>query len=143
MSDTKTTFISQKAPEPVGPYPHARRVGNLLFLSGVGPRKRNSKEIPGVTLDTKRNILDYDVRVQTHSVIENLKIILNDSGLDLKDLVDVQCYLTNMKKDFATFNQVYGEYFNVETGPTRTTIEVGALPTPIAVEIKGVAVFPS
>jgi len=141
MSESKTQMISQKAPEPVGAYPHARRLGNLLFLSGVGPRQRNSRDIPGVTLDSQGQIVDYDVRVQTQAVIENLRTVLNDSGLDLKDLVDVQCYLTNMKKDFPIFNKVYAEYFSVESGPTRTTIEVGALPTPIAVEIKGVAAF--
>lgn len=134
-------IISERAPEPVGPYPHARRVGDLLFLSGVGPRKKNSKEIPGVTLNDQREIVDYDIEVQTHSVINNIKTILEDSGLTLKDLVDVQVYLTNMKKDFKIFNKVYSEYFDIETGPCRTTIEVGALPTPIAVEIKGVAKF--
>ena len=113
--------ISQKAPEPVGSYPHAKRVGNFLFLSGVGPRQRGSKEIPGVTLDENRNILAYNVETQTRAVIENVRTVLQDSGLDLRDLVDVQVFLTNMKKDFPDFNKVYGEYFSVETGPTRTT----------------------
>jgi 2-aminomuconate deaminase len=134
--------ISQKAPEPVGSYPHARRVGNFLFLSGVGPRQRGTKEIPGVSLSESGEILDYDVATQTRAVIENVRLVLQDSGLDLKDLVDVQCFLTNMKQDFKDFNRVYAEYFSVESGPTRTTVEVGALPTPIAVEIKAVAVFP-
>jgi 2-aminomuconate deaminase len=133
--------ISQKAPEPVGSYPHARRVGDLLYLSGVGPRKRNSQEIPGVTFDENRQVVDYDVAIQTHSVIENIRLVLQASGLDLEDLVDVQCFLTNMKKDFASFNKVYAEYFTVETGPCRTTVEVGALPTPIAVEFKAIAQF--
>lgn len=133
--------ISQKAPEPVGSYPHARRIGDLLFLSGVGPRKRGSKDIPGVTFDENRNVVDYDVALQTHSVIENIRTVLQDSGLDLKDLVDVQCFLTDMKKDFAKFNKVYAEYFSVESGPCRTTVEVGALPTPIAVEFKAIASF--
>lgn len=135
--------ISQKAPEPVGSYPHAKRVGQFLFLSGVGPRQRGTKEIPGVTLDENKNILSYDVEKQTRSVIENVRTVLQDSGLDLRDLVDVQVYLTNMKKDFPIFNKVYGEYFSVETGPTRTTVEIGALPTPIAVEFKCFAVFPN
>ncbi|MCJ8278289.1 MAG: RidA family protein [Bdellovibrionales bacterium] len=135
-------MISQKAPEPVGSYPHARRVGDLLFLSGVGPRKRGTKEIPGVTFDKNRNVVEYDVKAQTHSVIENVRTVLQDSGLDLKDLVDVQCFLTNMKEDFKGFNAVYAEYFSVETGPCRTTVEVGALPTPIAVEFKCLAKFP-
>lgn len=134
-------IISERAPEPVGAYPHARRVGDLLFLSGVGPRKRNSRAIPGVTLNENKEIIDYDIKIQTKAVIENIKLILEDSGLGLKDLVDVQVYLTNMKKDFVSFNQIYSEYFNVESGPCRTTIEVGALPTPIAVEIKALAKF--
>ncbi len=134
-------IISDRAPEPVGAYPHARRVGDLLYLSGVGPRQKNSKIIPGVTLNDKNEILTYDVEVQTHAVINNIKTVLEDSGLTLKDLVDVQVYLTNMKKDFKIFNRVYAEYFDVETGPCRTTIEVGALPTPIAVEIKALAKF--
>lgn len=134
-------FISQRAPEPVGAYPHARRVGDLLYLSGVGPRQKNSKKIPGVTLNANNEIEAYDVEIQTRAVIENIKTILEDSGLGLKDLVDLQVYLTDMKADFKTFNKVYAEYFNVETGPCRTTIEVGALPTPIAVEIKALAKF--
>lgn len=134
-------IISQKAPEPVGAYPHARRAGDLLFLSGVGPRKRGTKEIPGVTFDENRNVTDYDVKVQTKSVIENIQTVLQDSGLELSDLVDVQVFLTNMKKDFKDFNSVYAQYFSVESGPTRTTVEVGSLPTPIAVEFKAIAQF--
>lgn len=133
--------ISQKAPEPVGSYPHARKVGELLFLSGVGPRQKGTKEIPGVVFNDAGDVLDYDVKVQTKAVIENVQLVLQDSGLDLENLVDVQCFLTNMKKDFKAFNEVYAEYFSVETGPCRTTVEVGALPTPIAVEFKAVAQF--
>lgn len=136
-------FISTRAPEPVGPYPHARRVGDLLYLSGVGPRTKNSKTIPGVTLDDNNNIVAYDVEVQTKAVIENIRTILDDAGLTLNDLVDMQVYLTNMKADFRIFNEVYQSYFKAETGPCRTTIEVGALPTPIAVEIKALAKFKS
>lgn len=129
---------SAKAPEPVGAYPHARREGEFLFLSGVGPRQRGSKTIPGVTLDANGEITAYDVEVQTRSVIENIKTILAASGSSLDRVVDVQVYLTNMKKDFPIFNRVYAEYFqNIQA--TRTTIEVGALPTPIAVEMKVVA----
>ena len=131
------------APPPVGPYPHARREGEFIFLSGVGPRKPGTKDIPGVQLDGKGAIASYDVEVQTRSVMENVRAILAASGCDLNDVVDVQAYLTDMKKDFATFNRVYGEYFGIEKdasgvpiGPCRTTIEVGALPTPIAVELK-------
>ena len=137
---------TSKAPSPVGPYPHARREGEFLFLSGCGPRKPGTKVIPGVTLDADDEITAYDVEIQTRSVFENIKVILEASGASLGDVVDVQAYLTNMKADFATFNRVYAEYFGTTKdangtpdGPTRTTIEVGALPTPIAVELKVVA----
>ncbi len=134
----KQIIDASKAPEPVGAYPHARREGEFLFLSGVGPRARGKKEIPGVTLDKDGNITAYDVEVQTRSVIENVKMILEASGSSLDKVVDVQAYLTNMKADFPTFNKVYAEYFT-KIQATRTTIEVGALPTPIAVELKVVA----
>ena len=134
-------IISNKAPEPVGPYPHARRVGDLLFLSGIGPRNKASKEIPGVSFDENKNPIAYDVKEQTHQVIQNLRLVLQESGLELKDVVDIQVYLINMKKDFKAFNEVYAMYFSVQTGPTRTTVEVGALPTPIAVEFKVIATF--
>ncbi len=132
---------SEKAPEPVGAYPHAKRVGDLLFLSGVGPRTKNSKEIPGVELSADGEILSYDVEAQTHAVIKNVELVLKSAGLELKDLVDCQCFLTNMKNDFKRFNKVYAEYFSVESGPCRTTVEIGALPTPIAVEFKCIAKF--
>jgi 2-aminomuconate deaminase len=128
------------APEPVGPYPHARRVGNLLFLSGVGPRKKGSKEIPGVTLDISGNIIAYDIEQQCRSVFENVKIILEASGSRWEDLVDVTVFLTNMKKDFETYNRIYKEHF-VTNQPCRTTVEVGALPTPISIELKCIAVI--
>lgn len=134
-------IISQKAPEPVGAYPHAKKVGDLLFLSGVGPRQKGSTKIPGVTLSESGEILDYDVTTQTHAVIKNIELVLQDAGLTLKNLVDVQVFLTDMKKDFKAFNAVYSEYFDSNTGPSRTTVEVGALPTPIAVEIKAIACF--
>ncbi|HQQ96083.1 MAG TPA: Rid family hydrolase [Cyclobacteriaceae bacterium] len=129
---------SDQAPEPVGAYPHARRVGNLLFLSGVGPRQRGSKQIPGVTLDASGNIESYDIEIQIHSVFRNVKLILEASGAKWDDLVDVTVYLTNMKKDFSTFNRIYAEYFT-ENKPCRTTLEVNALPTPIAIELKCIA----
>jgi len=137
-------FISSdKAPEPVGPYPHARRVGNLLFLSGVGPRKRGSKEIPGVTLDSNGSVISSDIEVQCRSVFENVRHVLEASGSKWEDLVDVTVFLTDMKKDFATYNRIYKEYFpNPATQPCRTTVEVNALPTPIAIELKCVAVVP-
>ena len=131
-------FNSSQAPEPVGVYPHARRVGNLLFLSGVGPRKRGSKEIPGVTLDEKKNIIAYDIELQCHSVFQNVKLILEASGSKWENLIDVTVFLTNMKKDFSNFNKIYAEYFK-ENQPCRTTVEVNALPTPIGIELKCIA----
>lgn len=130
--------MSERAPEPVGPYPHARRVGSLLFLSGVGPRSRGTKEIPGVTLDSDGNVVEYDIEKQCHAVFANVRSVLEDSGSDWERIVDVTVFLTDMKRDFATFNRVYGEYF-VDNRPARTTVEVGALPTPIAVELKVIA----
>src|SRR6476661_8526740 len=107
-----STFItSSEAPEPVGPYPHARKVGNLLFLSGVGPRKKGAKEIPGVTLDENKNIISYNIEEQCHSVFQNVKFILEASGSKWENLVDITVYLTNMKSDFPTFNKIYAEYF--------------------------------
>lgn len=132
--------FSDKAPEPVGAYPHARKVGNLLFLSGVGPRKRGLKEIPGVTIDGSGNIISYDIGVQCHSAFENVKNILEASGSRWENLVDVTVYLTNIKNDFAAFNEIYAEYFK-ENQPCRTTVEVSALPTKIAIELKCVAVI--
>jgi 2-aminomuconate deaminase len=133
---------SDKAPEPVGAYPHARKAGHLLFLSGVGPRKRGSKEIPGVTLDENRNIISYDIEVQCRSVFENVRSVLEASGSRWENLVDVTVFLTNMKQDFATYNRIYAEYFpDKETQPCRTTVEVNALPTPIAIELKCIAVI--
>jgi 2-aminomuconate deaminase len=132
--------MSDKAPEPVGAYPHARRAGNLLFLSGVGPRKRGSKDIPGVTLDAGGNIVSYDIETQCHSVFENVKNILESAGASWSDLVDVTVYLTNMKKDFPVYNKLWAQYFAKEP-PCRTTLEVTALPTPIAIELKCVALL--
>jgi 2-aminomuconate deaminase len=130
---------SDSAPDPVGAYPHARKVGNLLFLSGVGPRKKGSKEIPGVTLDGEGNIISYDIERQCHGVFENVKFILEASGSSWESLVDVTVFLTDMKKDFPVFNKIYSEYFKTNQ-PCRTTVEVNALPTPIAIELKCIAV---
>ena len=131
---------SDQAPEPVGAYPHARKVGNLLFLSGVGPRQKGSKEIPGVTLDSTGAIAAYDIEVQCHSVFKNVKLILEASGSRWEDLIDVTVYLTNMKRDFPIFNKIYASYFpEKETQPCRTTVEINALPTPIAIELKCIA----
>jgi len=142
MSDKPIS--SDKAPEPVGPYPHARRVGNLLFLSGVGPRKRGSKDIPGVTLDELGGVMISDIETQCRSVFDNVRHVLEASGARWEDLVDVTVFLTDMKRDFATYNRIYKEYFpDPATQPCRTTVEVGALPTPIAIELKCIAVVGS
>lgn len=135
------TFESQRAPEPVGAFPHAKRVGNLVFLSGIGPRKRGSKDIPGVTLDASGRITSYDIEVQTRAVFENVKLVLEDAGMKWEQIVDVTVFLTNMKQDFPAYNRLYAEFFAGpgKPNPTRTTIEVGALPTPIAIELKVIA----
>jgi len=135
------SFESTRAPEPVGAFPHAKRVGNLLFLSGIGPRVRGSKEIPGVTLDAAGGVQSYDIDVQCRAVFENVRLVLEDAGAKWTDIVDVTVFLTDMKKDFATYNRIYPEYFAGpgKPNPTRTTVEVGALPTPIAIELKVIA----
>lgn len=132
---------SAKAPEPVGLYPHARRAGNLMFLSGVGPREKGSKQIPGVELDAKGNIIRYDIESQCHSVFRNVRYILEEAGLTWNDIVDVTVFLTNMKDDFPVYNRVYAEYF-AENQPCRTTLGITSLPTPIAIELKVIALIP-
>ncbi len=136
MSDSR--FDSARAPEPVGLYPHARRVGELLFLSGVGPRERGTKKIPGVELDAEGNNLSYDIEKQCHSVFNNVRTILEDAGSSWDRIVDVTVFLTNMKDDFKTYNRVYAEYFK-DNLPCRTTVEINCLPTPIAIELKVIA----
>jgi 2-aminomuconate deaminase len=138
MSQEKNIVHSSNAPEPVGAYPHARRVGNLLFLSGVGPRKKGDTKIPGVEQDDKGNILSYDIETQCHSVFQNVRYILEDAGSGWGKIIDVTVFLTNMKDDFKTYNQLYGEYFK-DNQPCRTTIEIKSLPTPIAIELKVIA----
>ncbi len=138
MSHDSQRVDSQKAPEPVGLYPHARRVGNLLFLSGVGPRERGTKKIPGVELDAEGNIVSYDIEAQCHSVFRNVRYILEEAGSSWERLVDVTVYLTNMKKDFPLYNRLWAEYFR-DNPPCRTTLEINALPTPIAIELKCIA----
>lgn len=135
------SFESSRAPEPVGAFPHAKRVGNLLFLSGIGPRVRGSKEIPGVTLDSSGNVMSYDIETQCRAVFENVRLVLEDAGANWNDIVDVTVFLTNMKKDFPIYNRLYAEYFAGagKPNPTRTTVEVTALPTPIAIELKVIA----
>ena len=127
-----------RAPEPVGAYPHTRRVGNLLFLSGVGPRQRGQKAIPGVEADGDGNILRYDFESQCHAVFQNVRCILEEAGAEWDDLVDVTVFLTNMKDDFPTYNRLYAEYF-ATAQPCRTTLEINCLPTLIAIELKCIA----
>jgi 2-aminomuconate deaminase len=135
---SENVINSSKAPEPVGLYPHARRVGNLLFLSGVGPRERGAKKIPGVKLDENGNIISYDIEAQCRSVFQNVRYILEDSGSSWEKIVDVTVFLTNMRDDFGVYNRVYAEYFR-ENSPCRTTVEINRLPTPIAIELKVIA----
>ena len=133
-------FNIGKAPEPVGNYPHAKKVGNLLFLSGVGPRIKGQKEIPGVHLDENGNILSYDIEIQCHSVFDNVNTILNNSGSSWDRLVDITVFLTNMRNDFEIYNKIYAEYFK-DNQPCRTTVEINCLPTPIAIELKCIAII--
>ena len=135
---TENIINSEKAPEPVGLYPHARRVGNLLFLSGVGPRERGTKKIPGVELDENGGILSYDIEAQCHSVFKNVRLIVESAGSSWDKIVDVTVFLTNMKDDFKTYNKIYAEYFK-DNQPCRTTVEISSLPTPIAIELKVIA----
>jgi len=142
MSDS---IESKRAPEAVGAYPHARRVGNLLFLSGVGPRKRGTKDIPGVTLDAQGNVIDYDIAAQCRSCFENIRAVLEDAGSRWENIVDVLAFLTDMPRDFDVYNRLYAEYFAGpgNPNPSRTTIEISRLPqggnAPIAVELKVIA----
>ena len=133
---------SQNAPEPVGLYPHVRQVGDLIFLSGIGPRKRGKKSIPGVELDQYGNIISYDIEVQCHSVFKNVRMVLEDAGTNWGNLIDVTVFLTNMKNDFEIFNRIYAGYFE-DNQPCRTTVEISSLPTPIAIELKCIATVKS
>jgi 2-aminomuconate deaminase len=135
------SFESARAAEPVGAFPHAKRVGDLLFLSGIGPRVRGSKEIPGVTLDAAGAVISHDIEVQCRAVFENVRLVLEDAGASWNDIVDVTVFLTHMKEDFPIYNRIYAEHFAGpgNPNPTRTTVEVTALPTPIAIELKVIA----
>jgi 2-aminomuconate deaminase len=140
MDNTKIN--ADKAPKAVGAYPHARKVGNLLFLSGVGPRTagsdKNDSGVPGLTLDHNGHFVEFDFEAQVHSVFANVKAVLEASGSSWDKLVDVTVFLVDMKRDFKTFNRIYAEYFK-ENQPCRTTCEINALPTPIAIELKCIA----
>jgi 2-aminomuconate deaminase len=129
---------SRRAPEPVGPYPHARRAGTLLFLSGIGPRVRGSAEVPGVTLDADGEVVSYDFERQCRQVFANVRAVLEDAGSAWENIIDVSAFLTDLKRDFAAFNRLYAEAFPANR-PTRTTVEVSRLPTPIAIELKVIA----
>jgi 2-aminomuconate deaminase len=135
MSDSIKT---DKAPVPVGKYPHAKKVGDLLFLSGIGPREPGSGNIPGLELDKNGNMLRFDFEAQCHSVFRNIRTVLNQSGSNWENLVDVTVFLVDMQRDFQTFNRIYAEYFP-ENQPCRTTVAVNSLPTPIAIELKCIA----
>ena len=138
VMNSENVINSQKAPEPVGLYPHARRVGNLLFLSGVGPREKGTKNIPGVEINVKGEIISYDIAAQCRSVFQNVKFILEEAGSSWEKIVDVTVFLTNMKADFEIYNRLYAEYFK-DNLPCRTTVEINRLPTPIAIELKVIA----
>ncbi|MBF2054620.1 MAG: RidA family protein [Candidatus Sericytochromatia bacterium] len=131
---------SQQAPPPVGPYPHARRFGPWLILSGVGPRQAGQSSIPGVTRDSAGQIITEDIEAQCHAVFANVRHILEAAGARWEQLADITVFLTHMQRDFATFNAIYREYFpDPASQPCRTTVEVNALPTPIAIELKCIA----
>jgi len=132
---------ASNAPEPVGSYPHARRVGDLLFLSGIGPRVKGSHEIPGVTLDDAGQVTGRDIEAQCHSVFRNVREVLEAAGASWQQLIDVTVFLTHMKEDFEIYNRIYAEYFQ-DSQPCRTTVEVKSLPTPISIELKCIAALP-
>jgi 2-aminomuconate deaminase len=138
MNERDDNVISERAPEPVGAFPHAKRVGGLLFLSGIGPRVRGTKTIPGVTLDARGEVASYDIEKQCLSVFHNVRTVLEDAGSGWDRIIDVTVFLTDMRRDFPVFNRLYAEHF-VDNQPSRTTIEVNRLPTPIAIELKVIA----
>lgn len=130
---------TDKAPKPMGLYPHARRAGNLLFLSGIGPRNPEDDSIPGLGLDKHGQFRSFDFEAQCHSVFKNVRTVLEASGAKWEDLVDVTVFLVDMKRDFHTYNRIYAEYFK-DAQPCRTTVSVNALPSAIAIELKCIAV---
>lgn len=130
---------TEDAPAAIGAYPHARRVGDLVFLSGIGPRPVGGGPIPGVVFDDDGSVIDYDIETQVHAVFANVNAVLDSADASWHDLIDITVYLTNISRDFDSFNRIYGEYFSAENGPCRTTVEVNRLPTPIAIELKCIA----
>src|SRR6187455_2085794 len=135
---SKSITLTNEAAQPLGAYPHSRRTGNLLFLSGIGPRNPKDNSVPGLELDSEGNIIRYDIEAECHSVFENVKAVLEASGSSWSNIVDVTVFLTNMKNDFPVYNRIYNEYFQ-EVQACRTTVEVERLPTPIAIELKVIA----
>ena len=135
---SKEVINTENAAKPLGAYPHARKAGNLLFLSGIGSRSAKDNMIPGLEQDEKGNILKYDIEAECHSVFANVKTVLEASGSKWENIIDVTVFLTNMKADFPRYNKVYGEYFK-DVQACRTTVEVRSLPTPIAIELKVIA----
>ena len=138
INNTNKIINTTNAASPLGAYPHARKVGNLLFLSGIGSRSAADNSIPGLELDADGNIVKYDIEAECHSVFANVKAVLEASGSSWDKMVDVTVFLTNMKKDFPTYNKIYGEYFK-DVEACRTTVEVKGLPTPICIELKVIA----
>jgi 2-aminomuconate deaminase len=142
--EEESRFSTSKAPKPVGLYPHARKAGNLLFLSGVGPRVAGSdatdSAVPGLKLDKSGNFLEFDFAAQCRSVFDNVRVILEESGSSWDKLVDVTVFLVDMKRDFKVYNEIYAEYFK-DNLPCRTTVEINSLPTPIAIELKCIALI--
>ena len=135
---SKEIFNTGNASKPLGAYPHARRVANLLFLSGIGPRNHKDNSIPGLELDANGNIIKYDIEAECHSVFANVKAVLEASGSSWNKIIDVTVFLTNMKQDFETYNRIYADYFT-SVQACRTTVEVKSLPTPISIELKVIA----
>lgn len=125
-------------PKPMGLYPMTRKAGGLIFVSGMGPREAGSDNIPGLELDKYGNYKSFDFEAQVHSVFRNVKTALEEAGSSWEKIVDVTVFLTNMKRDFTTYNRIYAEYFK-ENQPCRTTVEITSLPSPIAIELKVIA----
>jgi 2-aminomuconate deaminase len=135
MSDS---IQSGRAPKPLGAYPHARRAGSFLFLSGIGPRPAGGGPVKGIVFNAAGDVEAYDIEAQVHAVFANVRAVLEDAGADWSDLVDVTVFLTDIARDFDTYNRLYATYFD-GNGPTRTTVEVSRLPGPIAIELKCIA----
>lgn len=138
--ENNTVIMTNDAPDPVGAYPHARRAGHLLFLSGIGPRVAGTNVIPGNVYNEKGELIEYDIAAQCHSVFKNVKAVLEASGSRWENLIDVTVFLINMKRDFPIFNDLYAQYFR-QVQACRTTVEIRAFPTPIAIELKCIAII--